>query len=163
MFAFFKFYQIKPFKNKFFYVLCYMRNAYVEILAMGIVCVFVIVAYGTFRCKMATGSYKDPLTIVFAPPPFDKFLDGWGISHFLFFALLGYMYPTRNTLIFIFLLGVLWEIIESLAKDHPFYLSKCNYTITTDDGAGWWYGRWQDIVMNTCGMFLGYALAKHFK
>jgi len=29
----------------------------------------------------------------------------------------------------------------------------------THKGEGWWYGRWQDIVMNTAGLAVGALLA----
>jgi len=129
---------------------------YLQISLIYLICVFIIVAYGTFRCK--TTSFTDPLTFTIAPPPLDKYLDGWGISHLLFFALLGYLYP--QYIWFSFVLGVLWELLEYSFKSHPFYLSGCKYNMTTHKGEGWWYGRWQDIVMNSIGLLCGYAIAK---
>jgi len=129
-------------------------NDYAKITAICLTCVLVIVVYGTFRCK--NSSFVDPLTFSFAPPPLDKYLDGWGISHLLFFALLGYLFPKQ--LLFSFFLGVIWELVEYSMKDHPFYLTKCNYNMKTHEGEGWWYGRWQDIVMNTAGLWIGSAL-----
>ena len=126
-------------------------NEYVKILLVGLTCVLVIVCYGTYRCKNT--QFVDPLTYSFAPAPLDKYLDGWGISHLLFFALLGFHFPTK--LLFCFALGVVWEMVEYSMQSHPFYLSKCNYDMQTHKGEGWWYGRWQDIVMNTCGLWIG--------
>lgn len=131
---------------------------YFQISAMGFICGFIIIIYGSIRCKKS--DFKDPLTTTFAPPPFDKYLDGWGLTHFGFFLMLGYLFPRTNLLIFAFILGVCWEIIEFIFKDHPFYLSKCEYTLTTQDGSGWWYGRWQDIVVNTLGLLVGYMIAR---
>jgi len=113
-----------------------------------------IAAYGTYRCKSA--NFKDPLTTTFLPAPWDKFADGWGVTHLLFFLILTYFYTEQWILIFF--LGVLWEIIESFFHDHPFYISKCNYVLDTDQVAGWWYGRWQDIVMNSIGMSISFIL-----
>jgi hypothetical protein len=133
-------------------------SKYLHILLIGLTCVLVIVLYGTYRCKKT--DFQDPLTKSFVPPPFDKYLDGWGISHFMFFALLGFLYPQKALLAFSFTLGVIWELIEYSAKDHPFYISKCNYTNLSNDGGSWWYGRWQDIVMNTLGLIAGYSISK---
>ncbi len=69
------------------------------------------------------------------------------------------MYPKKYCLLFIWVGGIIWEIVESIFKDHPFYISKCNYTFDTDKGS-WWYGRWQDIVMNSAGMLCGYYIRK---
>lgn len=132
-------------------------NNHLKIILIDVYVSFLIAIYGTFRCK--TTSFKDPITTCF----FEKkeicsFLDGWGVLHFFYFMALGFMFP--NNLTTIFLMGVLWELVESYSKDHPFYLVECKYVIETDEGAGWWYGRWQDVVMNTFGMFCGYFLFK---
>lgn len=127
-------------------------------MALCISAVLFIVAYGTYRCK--TTSFIDPLTNSVGPKSLERFLDGWGISHFLFYGTLAYMFPDKKSLIFIALLGIAWEIIESIFKDHPFYLSNCKYTIGTDKESGWWYGRWEDIVMNSLGMLTGVSLKR---
>jgi hypothetical protein len=131
-------------------------NDYIKITVIGLTCVMVIILYGTYRCKNT--SFVDPLTFAFAPPPLDKYFDGWGLSHLFFFMLLGYMFPKH--LLFSFALGVLWELVEYSMKEHPFYLSKCNYDLKTHKGEGWWYGRWQDIVMNGTGLLIGAYLTR---
>lgn len=135
----------------------FIRNEYVQIVSICVVAVLTIVVYGTYRCK--TTSFVDPLTVALAPDPFDKYLDGWGILHFFLFMCLGYLYPAKY--IFIWVLGVAWELLEYAFKDKPFYISECKYEIDTDHGAGWWYGRWQDIVMNSLGLLSGYALRSY--
>lgn len=124
---------------------------YSTILGICFVCAFTIIVYGTIRCK--SPSFRDPLTKSFFPAPWNNFFDGWGIAHFLFYGLLGYLFPSRW--IFITLLGIVWELIEMTFKEHPFYLSKCAAYATTDKPGGWWYGRWEDIIMNTAGMLTG--------
>ncbi len=131
---------------------------YLQILLCAIVIVFLIVIYGTIRCK--TTDFVDPLTKSIFPEPLSNYLDGWGISHFLFFTFLGYKFNTLRYIIFAFILGVLWEIIELMFKNKPFYISKCNYKISTDKGEGWWYGRYEDIIMNTLGLAFGYYMSK---
>lgn len=130
----------------------------IEILIVCLICVLLIVAYGTFRCKQP--QFKDPFTKSMFPAPWSNFLDGWGLLHFFFYMGLAYKYPRH--LVLIFILGLLWEIVESLLKDRPFYISKCNVDPIIDtDGEKkvWWYGRWEDIVMNSLGMALGYYLS----
>ena len=136
-----------------------MKSSYLTIIVICALMVLCIMAYGTYRCNRE--DYVDPLTTTFGPKSLDRFLDGWGITHFLFYGILAFMYPDTKSLIFIASLGVIWEIIEIIFKDHPFYLSDCKYTIQTDKGGeGWWYGRWEDIVMNTLGMITGVMLKK---
>lgn len=132
-------------------------NPYLSISIIFLLCVLSIVAYGTLRCRVK--DFKDPIAQSFVPAPYDRFLDGWGILHFIFYGVLAYMYPKKYCLLFIWVGGIIWEIVESIFKDHPFYISKCNYTFDTDKGS-WWYGRWQDIVMNSAGMLCGYYIRK---
>ena len=65
-----------------------MKDIY-KILILGFLAVAFIVGYGTFRCK--TTDFQDPLTKSMAGPPWDLFLDGWGISHFMFYGFLAYI------------------------------------------------------------------------
>lgn len=133
-----------------------LANPFVQISLICIGMLLVIVAYGTFRCK--SPNFHDPLTGSLVPPPWDRFLDGWGISHFMFYGILAFMFPSWPHLICIACIGIAWEVIESIFHDHPFYLSKCHYSLDSDATAGWWYGRWQDIVMNSLGMIVGVSL-----
>lgn len=129
---------------------------YVNITLLCALTVLVIVLYGTYRCK--TSGFTDPLTLSLFPAPWNKFLDGWGLTHLFYFMFLGYMYPSLKYVAYSWILGLIWEIIEFSMKDHPFYISRCKYTFTTDNGTGWWYGRWQDLVMNSIGLMIGYYL-----
>lgn len=138
-----------------------MMNDYVKIFICCQICIIIIVLYGTYRCKNTT--FVDPLTQSLFPYPLNQYLDGWGISHFTFFALLAFFFPQTRYLVFLFILGLIWEILEYVSKDRPLYLSKCSYKVTTDNGQGWWYGRWQDIIMNTLGIIIGAFLARQYK
>lgn len=122
-----------------------------------IVCVLFIVFYGSYRCQHP--DFTDPLTKSFFPYPLNNFFDGWGMLHLFFFTILAYFFPQHVFLIFI--LGLVWELIECVLKERPFYISKCaSYNMINTDAeknnkSPWWYGRWEDIVMNTCGILLG--------
>lgn len=129
-------------------------NDYAKITTICLACVLVIFVYGIYRCN--NSSFVDPLTIAFAPSPLDKYLDGWGISHLLFFAILGYLFPTK--LLFSFFLGALWELLEYSMGNRPIPFIKCKHSLKTHKGEDWWYGRWEDIVMNTAGLWIGSAL-----
>lgn len=113
-----------------------------------------IVVYGTFRCRSA--DFNDPLTrpLLSSSP---IVLDGWAVTHFLFFMFLGWCFPSEW--VFLFVLGVLWEVLETFAKDHPFYLTQCASTNNHNHNqTGWWYGRWEDIVYNGMGLAAGIYL-----
>jgi hypothetical protein len=103
----------------------------------------------------------DPLTYSPVSPPWNKFLDGWGVSHFFFYGLLGYLFPRRW--VFIIVCGIIWELVEHVFGAHPLirsYMAECNY-LNTDGSVRWWYGRWEDIVMNTLGMILGIYISPY--
>jgi cell shape-determining protein MreD len=138
-----------------------MNEKYLHITVICLICVFIIIAYGTYRCKNTT--FVDPLTKSFFPYPVNQFLDGWGISHLLFFTMLGFLYPNAEYVLYSFVLGVIWELIEYSIKDHPFYLSKCKYNVGTENKNHWWYGRWQDIIMNSIGLLVGSIMARYFR
>lgn len=134
-------------------------KAYINILVICLICVATIVAYGSYRCS--TTEFSDPLTIAFAQPPWDKFLDGWALTHFCFYTTLACLYPQLPHLAYTWVLGAAWEATESIFKEHPFYLSKCSYRMESAQGGGWWYGRWQDLVMNALGLGFGRLLWAH--
>lgn len=130
--------------------------SYFQIVFIFAIVVAFIVGYGTYRCM--TKDFIDPITKSLLDSPYDSYTDGWAFLHFACYGIITYFYP--NQFIFIALMGILWEIIETVFKDHPFYFKECKYQLTTDKETGWWYGRYEDIVMNTLGMALGYYLAK---
>lgn len=131
-----------------------------QVLIMGAILITAalsIIAYGTYRCR--TPTFEDPLTqsITGTHPRVTRFLDGWGILHFWLFATLAYHYPQCWKELVV--AGLLWEATEMLFKERPFYLAKCDARIE-EEKSGWWYGRWEDIVMNSLGMVCGVLLAR---
>jgi hypothetical protein len=120
-----------------------------------VLCVMSIVLYGTYRCRAS--EFQDPLTqSLIDRPPWNRFLDGWGVLHFWFFALLTFHFPTCWVQILV--AGILWEVIEMMFKERHYYLAKCN---SATESKNWWYGRWEDIVMNSLGMLCGLWLAQY--
>jgi hypothetical protein len=125
-------------------------------IAIGMIfTAFAIMAYGTYRCR--TPAFEDPLTQCALKHPWNRFVDGWGLIHFWFYAMVAYFFPACWKEITFF--GILWEVLEMMFKEHPFYLAKCDAQIEQQKG-GWWYGRWEDIVMNTLGVMFGVYLAQ---
>lgn len=116
-------------------------------------CILVIILYGSYRCRYMTSA--DPITYCPTTGVLCNFIDGWGILHMLLFGILTYFYPHRWFELFI--LGVLWEGLECIASEHPFYITKCR---EIHKSSQWWYGRWSDIVMNSIGITIGYNIAR---
>ena len=78
--------------------------------------------------------------------------DGWAMSHFILYFILGYLYPD-NLLLFT-LIGVLWEFLEqcvhvkSLYDDEPIKEK-------------WWVGKMSDIGVNSFGLILGNSISPY--
>ena len=130
-------------------------------LSYFIVDILLICSYGSYRCN--NPEYKDILET-----PLNIFgLDGWSLSHFIFFVIIGAQFPEKNYLIIATIFGILWELFEHYyGKHRPGWLGgygDCNNLQSDKEEDGnWWYGKWTDIVMNILGLYCGYHLYKKF-
>lgn len=110
-----------------------------------------IFSYGKYRCTHP--SFKDPLEKMIGIGE----LDGWSVSHFMFFMLVGYIYP--NTIIQTFIMGIIWELFEHFYGEYrPGWLGgygDCNNMATDKMNGNWWYGKWSDILCNLVGFIIG--------
>ena len=135
------------------------KNIY--FLSYFIVDIIIICSYGSYRCK--NPQYKDLLET-----PLHIFgLDGWSLSHFVFFVLIGAQFPEKNYLIVATIFGILWELFEHYyGKHRPGWLGgygDCkNLQSDKEEDGNWWYGKWTDIVMNILGLYCGYHLYKKY-
>jgi len=116
-----------------------------------ILSILVIGVYGRYRCTHT--DFKDPLeTQLFYE------LDGWSVSHYIFYALIGFLYPDQFFLTLI--LGICWELFEHYyGTQRPGWLGgygDCPALASdkTTDG-NWWYGKWTDIICNILGFLTG--------
>ena len=127
-----------------------------------VACILFIFGYGSYRCR--NPKYKDILEKSIGIGE----LDGWSMTHFLFFLYLGYTFPRKEYLIIAVIMGIAWELFEHFyGKYRPGWLGgygDCQELASdkTDDG-NWWYGKWTDIVMNTSGLFIGYLIRMKLK
>jgi hypothetical protein len=118
-----------------------------------IVCIIIIFIYGKLRCKY---QFKDPLQ--YKIPIWD--LDGWSVSHLIFYGFIGYLYP--DYLITVMICGILWEIFEFCYGYYkPNYLKIFDNCITTDQKEKWWYGKFSDLIVNLLGFIVGSYLGKN--
>ena len=132
--------------------------------ALYIVCIIAIVVYGW--CLRHTGR-KDVLAKKYFEHPLCGEIDGWSITHVLFFFVLGVLYPGRP--LQFFTAGVLWEIVETcLGQNHITTLSGTRVQLIGDqDQEGratgkkdaYWYGKAGDIIVDQLGYLVGSALA----
>ena len=137
------------------------KNIY--FLSYFIVDIIIICSYGSYRCK--NPEYKDLLET-----PLHIFgLDGWSLSHFVFFLLIAVQFPEKNYLIVAFIFGILWELFEYYYgkhnRDHgQGWLGGHCKKLATDKGkdSNWWYVKFSDIIMNILGLYCGYHLYKKY-
>ena len=94
-----------------------------------VICISVIALYGKYRCDHIK-DHKDVLEFELFKGSKKYQIDGWSISHLLFNALIGYLYP--KTIVISMILGGLWELTEtyigiykpSIVKDMDFVIQK---------------------------------------
>lgn len=82
----------------------------------------------------------------------------WTITHFIFFAYIGYYYEDcfKESM----LLGILWELYEaSFGKFFPILFPKIAREIDPNWNS-WTYGCYQDIIFNFLGFQFGKLLKK---
>ena len=129
-------------------------------ILLVILCVSFIVLYGNYRCKKKD-KINDSLLFLDGKPIFvinDFKLGRWHITHMLFFALLGYLYPKSFYLSMFG--GICWEIVEfSLGHFKPdwFYNNWCHGVNSSNE---WWYYQYSDIFANLIGFLIGMNLSK---
>lgn len=123
-----------------------------------IMSILTIFYYGSYRCNNPT--YKDILEKKIGIYE----LDGWSVSHFIFYLIIGYNFPQKKYLIIAFCFGLAWEIFEHMyGKHRPGWLGgyggECDLSTDRLEG-NWWYGKYSDIILNLLGLYIGYYLYK---
>lgn len=123
----------------------------IKICGCALVAVLFILFYGKFRCDHP--NFKDPLLNNIVSD-----LDGWSLTHLGFYMLMGYLFPDKIPILF--LLGVLWEIIEFyMSTTNGGLIGKFGFCQNVGEGS-WWFGRYSDIIVNGVGLYIGYKLNK---
>lgn len=91
-------------------------------------------------------------------------LDGWSLTHFMFFFSLGYYYS--GAMYTAMGLGLAWEGFEHfLGQSRPGFLGGFGDCASTDPALSegpWWFGRATDIGMNLAGFMLGVYMSKSY-
>jgi phosphatidylserine decarboxylase len=133
------------------------ENLDLRYFAICFSCVVVIFMYGKYRCENIK-DHTDMLEFSLFKNSKKYGIDGWLLSHLLFFMLLGYLYPNSMRISVIF--GVLWEIFEWYVGIYkPKWLEGMGFCKSPsgakNKGKVWWYGKWQDIISNTSGFTIG--------
>ena len=101
--------------------------------------------------------------------PICQEIDGWSITHLVFFGLLGFLYPGQH--LQFLAVGVIWEVIETgLGQNKIEFSGKRLQLIgdqdeegnTTERADAYWYGKESDIVVDIAAYTIGSALADKY-
>jgi hypothetical protein len=133
----------------------------VRFLGLSIACLLFIVLGHRYQSTIQAPLKKEFLRIG------DSIVvDWWSISHAVYFAVLGWWFP--NHFWFFLLFGTAWELIEDyLSKDGDTKLVNCENKENKNKFVqmwcngiqdDYWYGKADDILMNTIGFLIGAGL-----
>ena len=117
--------------------------------------------YGWYRCENIR-SHKDILEFSLFGDSKKLGMDGWLLSHYLFFVMLGFIHP--NVMRLSVLMGLLWEVFEWWVGVYkPKFLEGIGFCPSPSGakkrGKVWWYWKWQDPIANLLGFMTGKYLS----
>jgi hypothetical protein len=143
-----------------------IRGVTVPCVALYIVVVLVIIIYGYLLRR--TGR-TDFLAREIYHHPICQNIDGWSVTHLVFFGALGLLFPGHY---FQFLLvGIGWEIIETGLGQNKIEISGRRMQLlgeqdedgnSTNKDDAYWYGKESDIIMDMIGYCIGSAVAEKY-
>lgn len=124
---------------------------------VGSIAPIMVFFYGWYRCSHIK-EHKDILEFSLLKNSKKYGVDGWLLSHYLYFMMMGYIFP--NALRISVIMGLLWEVFEWYCG---VYKPKCLEGIgfckspsgSRNRGKVWWYWKWQDPIANTLGFITG--------
>ena len=82
----------------------------------------------------------------------------WPISHFILYMILAFLFP--NCITILFLIGVMWEFIEMTGDNVISRFNTAKHSGNTQYSSNWVEGNFKDVVFNSAGLAVGYALRK---
>lgn len=88
-------------------------------------------------------------------------IDGWSISHFVMYALVGYTYPGKVWPFVLF--GVGFEFLEEFSGMFSRQLGKQKSALVKSSGdKDYWFGQLSDPVVNITGLLVGQSLGRRY-
>ena len=131
-----------------------MFSSFPVVMITVVLPVFFIFPYGRYRSLHP--EYIDPLMVKIGIGD----LDGWSVTHFCWFGLMGYLFPNQG--VEVLGCGAVWEGVEwFLGETRPAILGgfgDCPDNINAKRNEKWWYGRFSDLIVNTVGFYMTSAL-----
>lgn len=145
-----------------------IRGVTIPCVALYIIVVIVIIVYGYIIRKTQTKDFLEKKVI---DHPSCPGFDGWAVTHFFFFALLGLLYPGQHLQFAI--IGLAWEGVEHFLGTNKIETSsgKRLQLVGDQDEDGrptgnndsWWYGRFvTDTSFDMAGYIVGSSIAQKY-
>ena len=133
------------------------ENINLGYIALMLLAPSLVFFYGYYRCENIK-SHKDILEFSLFKGSNKNGIDGWLLSHYLLFVLVGFLYP--NTMRLSVSAGLLWELFECYVGLYkPQFLEGIGYCKSPSgakkNGKCWWYWKWQDPIANALGFITG--------
>jgi hypothetical protein len=102
------------------------------------------------------GRGRDPMRVcaVDRPAWLCAMTDGWALSHFLFYGMLGAVFPDHFGISMIVSVG--WELFEFLLGKVPWFTGIIEQV--SSDSQQFWYGKPTDLLVNAAGFWAGAQL-----
>ncbi len=133
----------------------------VNIVVLLLTCIIMIFIYGYYLRSTKT---SDILGHKFYDSKLISGIDGWSITHFLFFFLIGILYPNHH--LAALSAGTAWEYTEQYLGTNKVKISGTRIKLVGDiDSDGnynddsYWYAKTSDIIVNIFGYSIGSYLA----
>jgi len=137
---------------------CKYYTYYAGLCLVIILCYFIYLTGGnvTNADHSADAAENDVMNVtVFTV--FKEAINGWSISHIMFYIGAGFLFP--NCWKMFIILGILWELLECIVG--TMYKSGLTESSEINNDKAYqvfWEGRWSDLVMNTIGFIIGFIL-----
>lgn len=143
----------------------YSRKVYgvnVSVVTLILICIFLICIYGVFLRRTKR---RDILANDFFSTSLIQNINGWSMTHFAFFFLLGVLYPGHH--LAALNAGIIWEFVEQGLGTNIIKINGKRIQLVGDavDGVStgndeaYWYGKTSDIIINILGYCIGDYIA----
>jgi hypothetical protein len=143
-----------------------IRGITIPCVVLYIVCIIMIVVYGII---LRATKGRDFLGKKLYEHPLVGEIDGWSITHFLFFGLLGILYPGQH--LQFFAIGFGWEVVETILGQYKFGMTGSRLQLIgeqdedgnlTGNEDAYWYGRSSDVLVDVAAYCVGSELAEKY-
>ncbi len=133
-----------------------MVNCWKSLWVYGIALIIFFIYRGYLRTLEGSIEINDLLNHNYYICPLSGEMSSlWPVTHFLLYAILGFLFPT--CFLFLMIIGFVWEGIENI---FGYFQTKSNQpTLQNVEYQVWWGGSLKDITYNLAGYLVGASLA----